>query len=432
MQQFAASRRPFMAKKKLIEPGEKLPLKLTASERTLVLEETLGLDKEHEQAIRNTPSSKPIMMSLDDLDDLGGHIAAASNHCREGKKRKKFDAVFKKIEGLLEEYTDEEPPRTIKIEDARKAAAISDPAVQIATWAAQVLVAAENLGIKKKPLEHFELAPAQRDVLLLVPGVSKAIKNKLAKASNLTVAEVASMTMALAEDLTERDARKQLAVLFVAKHLIDQLQNRIVGPIAPTAAKKRKAKAKPDMLFQLKITLLDLKPPIWRRIQTRDCTLDAFHDLLQVVMGWENSHLHRFDINGQAFGDPDLFEEDFLEFDMRDSRKTMLSQIVPKDGKRCRFMYEYDFGDGWMHEIVFEGNPEVQPGVIYPTCLEGERRCPPEDVGGAGGYQEYLEALADPSHENHKDFLQWQGKFDPESFDLNRVQQQLHSCMHRQ
>jgi hypothetical protein len=95
-------------------------------------------------------------------------------------------------------------------------------------------------------------------------------------------------------------------------------------------------------------------------------------------------------------------------------------------------MYEYDFGDGWMHEIVFEGNPEVQPGVIYPTCLEGERRCPPEDVGGAGGYQEYLEALADPSHENHKDFLQWQGKFDPESFDLNRVQQQLHSCMHRQ
>jgi len=117
---------------------------------------------------------------------------------------------------------------------------------------------------------------------------------------------------------------------------------------------------------------------------------------------------------------------------MRDSRKTMLSQIVPKDGKRCRFIYEYDFGDGWRHEILFEGNPEVQPGVIYPTCLEGERRCPPEDVGGTGGYQEYLEALADPSHENHKDFLQWRGKFDPESFDLNQVQQQLHSCVHRQ
>ena len=265
-----------------------------------------------------------------------------------------------------------------------------------------------------------------------MPGISKSIKNKLAKASNLTVAEVASMTMALAEDLTEGDARKQLAVLFVAKHLIDQLQNRIVGPASPTVAKQRKAKEKTGTLFQLKITLLDLKPPIWRRIQIRDCTLDAFHDVLQVVMGWENSHLHRFDINGQAFGDPDIFEEDFLEFDMHDSRKTMLSQIVPKDGKRCRFMYEYDFGDGWLHEIVFEGKPEAQPGVIYPRCLEGERRCPPEDVGGPGGYQEYLEALADPSHENHKDFFQWRGKFDPESFDLSQVQQQLHSCMHRQ
>jgi hypothetical protein len=148
---------------------------------------------------------------------------------------------------------------------------------------------------------------------------------------------------------------------------------------------KRKAKAKTGTSCQLKITLLDIEPPIWRRIQTRDCTLDALHDVLQVVMGWENSHLHRFEINGQAFGDPDLFEEDFVESDMRDSRKTMLSQIVPKDGKRCRFIYEYDFGDGWRHEIVFEGNPEVQPGVIYPACLEGERGCPPEDVGGTGG-----------------------------------------------
>ena len=138
-----------MAKKNQIEPGEKLPLKLTASERKLVLEETLFLEKEPEQIIGQTPAGKPIMMSLDDLDDLVGHLAAAANHCQDGKKRKKLDAVFKKIEGLLEEYTDEEPPRTIKIEDARKAAAISDPALQIATWAAQVLVAAENLGSRK-------------------------------------------------------------------------------------------------------------------------------------------------------------------------------------------------------------------------------------------------------------------------------------------
>lgn len=420
-----------MPTRKYIQPGEKVPLKLTATERKLILDDLMCLDKENEQVIRETPPGKPVMMSLDALDDFAGYIAAEANHCEDEKKRNKLDAVFEKIQALFDQYTDEAPPQTIKIEDARKAQAISDQAVQIATLAAQAMIAAEQLGIKQEPLKHFQLSPAQRDVLLLVPGISKSVKNKLAKDSAPTVAEVASMAMALAEDLTEEDARKQLAVLLVAKHLMDQLQERIVDPAAPTA-KKRKAKAKAATLFQLKITLLDIEPPIWRRVQTRDCTLDALHDVLQIVMGWENSHLHRFDINGQAFGDPDLFEEDFLEFDMRDSRKTKLSQVVPKDGKRCLFSYEYDFGDGWRHEILFEGNPDVQQGVVYPTCLEGDRRCPPEDVGGTGGYQEYLEALADPSHENHQDFLRWRGKFEPESFDLNQIQRQLHSCMLRQ
>jgi hypothetical protein len=421
-----------MSTRKHIQPGDKVPLKLTAAERKLILDDLMCLDKEYEQVVRNSPPGKPVMTSLDALDDFGGYIAAEANHCEDKTKRNKLDAIFEKIQRLLDKYTDEEPPKTIKIEDAAKAKAISDQAVQIATWAAQAMIAAEQLGIKQEPLAHFQIAPAQRDVLLLVPGVSKSVKNKLAKELSPTVAEVASMTMALAEDLTDGDARKQVAVLLVAKHLMDQLEERIAGPVKPTTAKKRKLKAKAATLFQLKITLLDIEPPIWRRIQTRDCTLDELHDVLQVVMGWENSHLHRFEINGQVFGDPDLFEEDFLEFDMRDSRKTRLSQIVPKDGKRCRFIYEYDFGDGWRHEVLFEGNPDVQPGIVYPACLEGERRCPPEDVGGTGGYQEYLEALADPSHENHQDYLRWRGKFEPESFDLNQVQRQLHSCMLRQ
>jgi hypothetical protein len=233
-----------MPTKKHIQPGEKVPLKLTDTERTLVLEELLCLDKEHEQVIRNTPSGKPVMMSLDALDDFGGYIAAEANHCEDKKKRNKLDAVFEKIQRLLDKYTDEEPPKTVKIEDARKAKVISDQAVQVATWAAQVLVVAEQLGIKKQTIEHFQLAPAQRDVLLLVPGISKAIKNKLAKDSSFTVAEVAGMTMALAEDLTEGDARKQLAVLLVAKHLMDQLHDRIVGPAAPSATKKSKPKLK--------------------------------------------------------------------------------------------------------------------------------------------------------------------------------------------
>jgi len=98
--------------------------------------------------------------------------------------------------------------------------------VQIAEWAAQALVAAEQLRIKTKPLEHFCLAPAQRDVLLLVPGISKSIRNRLLKDHSLfTVAEVASITMAIAEDLPDGDAAKQVAFMFIAKHLMDGLQD---------------------------------------------------------------------------------------------------------------------------------------------------------------------------------------------------------------
>ena len=417
-----------MPTKKHIQPGEKVPLKLTDTERTLVLEELLCLDKEHEQVIRNTPSGKPVMMSLDALDDFGGYIAAEANHCEDKKKRNKLDAVFEKIQRLLDKYTDEEPPKTVKIEDARKAKVISDQAVQIATWAAQALVAAEKLGIKMQTFEHFQLAPAQRDVLLLVPGISKAIKNKLAKDSSFTVAEVAGMTMALAEDLTEGDARKQLAVLLVAKHLMDQLHERIVGPASPSATKKSKPKVKAATrtLFQFKITLLGTKPAIWRRIQLQDCTLDKLHEHIQTAMGWTNSHLHLFEIGGQRYGDIELLDDGFDDLECIDSTKTMISKIVPKTGKRFAFKYEYDFGDSWEHKILFEGCPTPEKSKKYPLCLEGERACPPEDVGGIWGYQDFLAAIADPKHEEHSSFLEWcGGSFLPEKFDPSKATRRM-------
>ena len=409
-----------MQTKKHIQPGEKVPLKLTAYQRTLVLEGLLCLDKEHEQVIQNTPAGEPVMMSLDALDDLGGCIAAEANHCEDEKKRNKLDTIFEKIQELLDNYTDEAPPKTVKIEDARKNKVVSDQAVQIAAWAAQALVAAEQLGIKQKPLEHFQLAPTQRDVLLMVPGVSKAIKNKLAKESSFNVAEVASMMMALAEDLTEGDARTQVAVLLVAKHLMDQLHERIIGPITPTANKKSKAKVKATTgsLFQLKITLLGIAPPIWRRIQVRDCTLDKLHEHIQTAMGWTNSHLHQFEIEGERYGDLELLDDGFEDFECIDSTKTIVSEIVPKTGRRFAFKYEYDFGDGWEHEILFEGCPPLEKGKKYPLCVEGERACPPEDDGGVGGYQEFLAAISDPKHEEHVSFLEWcGGSFLPDQFN---------------
>jgi hypothetical protein len=412
-----------MPTRKQIQPGVKVSLKLTATERKMVLEDLMCLDEECEQIIRDTPLGKPVMMTLGDLDDFGGYIAAEANHCDDKKKEKKLDAVFEKVQQLLEKYTDEEPPQTLKIEDARKEKVILDQAVQIAEWAAQALVGAEQLRIKTKSLEHFWLAPGQRDMLMLVPGISKSIKNKLAKDTSLTVAEVASMTMALAEDLPDGDANKQVAALLVSKHLIDRLQEGIVGLSEPKTNKKPKAKTKAatGTLFQFKITLLESDPSIWRRIQFQDCTLDELHEYIQAAMGWTNSHLHQFEINGDRYGDPDLLDDGFEDFECVDSTATRVSDIVPETGKRFAFKYEYDFGDGWEHEILFEGCPPAEKQKKYPLCLEGERACPPEDVGGVWGYVEYLEALADPNHERHEEFFEWRGLFDPEEFDAGKT-----------
>lgn len=95
--------------------------------------------------------------------------------------------------------------------------------------------------------------------------------------------------------------------------------------------------------------------------------------------------------------------------------------ITPNAGKRFKFTYEYDFGNGWQHEILFEGSPKKEPGKKYPLCLEGDRACPPEDVGGIGGFYEFLEAVADPKHEQHDDFMEWGGEFDPEKFDAKQA-----------
>ncbi len=170
-------------------------------------------------------------------------------------------------------------------------------------------------------------------------------------------------------------------------------------------------------VFQFRITLLDAPRPIWRRIQVRDDTLDRLHEHIQTAMGWTNSHLHHFRIGKTLYGDPLLMGANFGDMDYRDSTTTLLSDIVPRGRKRFPIEYEYDFGDGWLHEVLFEGRSPAEPGKRYPLCVEGEGACPPDDVGGVFGYADFLEAIADPEHEEHDEFLEWAGgSFDPEAF----------------
>ena len=177
-------------------------------------------------------------------------------------------------------------------------------------------------------------------------------------------------------------------------------------------------------IYQFKITLLNFEPTIWRRIQVKDSTLDKLHERIQTAMDWTNSHLHEFEICGTRYGDPMLLDDGFEDFYFVDSTVTKVSEIVPKSGERFSFRYQYDFGDNWQHEVLFEGCLRADK-KRYPLCVEGERNCPPEDVGGVWGYAEYLEALANPKHERREAMLLWGGPFDPEEFNAEKVTKRM-------
>ncbi len=174
------------------------------------------------------------------------------------------------------------------------------------------------------------------------------------------------------------------------------------------------------MVYQLKITLKDTKPPVWRRVQVKDCSLAELHDIIQSCMGWTNSHLHAFEIGDVQYSEPD--PNGMMETE--DERKVNSSQIVAQGFKK--FSYTYDFGDNWEHTILVEKVIDAEPGVHYPRCIAGKRACPPEDCGGVWGYGDFLDAIQDPKHEQHEEMSKWiGGDFDPEEFDIEAVNEEL-------
>ena len=183
--------------------------------------------------------------------------------------------------------------------------------------------------------------------------------------------------------------------------------------------KKRVRKAA-DEVVQLKVSLTGVEPTIWRRLLVRsDTTLAELHTILNEAMGWTNSHLHAFEVDGERYCDPTHDPE----LHMGDERKIRLSPSIPNGAV---FIYEYDFGDGWEHEVVVESRVPHDHRVAYPVCIGGERAGPPDDCGGVHGYAELLAALADPKHDEHDTLTEWiGGYFDPEGFDANRVNRAL-------
>jgi hypothetical protein len=179
--------------------------------------------------------------------------------------------------------------------------------------------------------------------------------------------------------------------------------------------------AKPISILLLKVTLQEIDPPIWRRLEVpSDFTLARLHHVLQVAMGWTDSHLHQFVAGESRYGPPELE----LDKGRRDERATHIGDVLRSPGDRL--VYEYDFGDGWEHEIALERISIPEASVACPVCVGGERACPPEDCGGAHGYLDFLEALRDASHPEHAEVMEWVGgSFDSESFSVEAVNRLL-------
>ena len=176
-------------------------------------------------------------------------------------------------------------------------------------------------------------------------------------------------------------------------------------------------------IVRLRIDLDEVEPRVRRRIEVPlEITLDDLHTAIQIAMGWTDSHLYEFRVGRTAYGIPDP-DWGFSEHKVLPAKKTRLTEILT--GKRKSFAYIYDFGDDWQHTIRAEAITSANSVTLYPRLVDGEGRCPPEDVGGAWGYAEFLEAIADPKHEQHSELLGWcGGSFDPtdiEEADTRKV-----------
>lgn len=175
-----------------------------------------------------------------------------------------------------------------------------------------------------------------------------------------------------------------------------------------------------EAILQIKVSLVGVsKPPVWRRLLVpATIRLDRLHTVIQAAMGWGDYHLHAFTAGGVDYGPPDP------ELDHVDERRTSLAEVISEPRDRMR--YVYDFGDYWQHDVAVEKVLAAETETRYPRCVAGKGGCPPEDCGGVWGYADLRETLADPTHKEHRDMLEWLGldsadDFDPTAFDVDRV-----------
>jgi len=177
-----------------------------------------------------------------------------------------------------------------------------------------------------------------------------------------------------------------------------------------------------ETIARVHIVLNDIQPTIWRQVDVPvTASLKMLHDIVQAAMGWESYHLWHFDAGGRRYGVPD---QAWPDHGMVAARNVKLAALLDRGVREL--LYTYDMGDDWRHTITVEGVGPSEPDQQYPRFVDGERRCPPEDVGGLPGFEMFLDAMADPTHEEHHRLREWYGgPYNPDDIDERTTRRAL-------
>ena len=287
-----------MTRKKQMKPGEKVGLTLTHAERMLLLNALHGLTEEIRDVMRATPTAQPVMFTLDDLDDLEGYVAAEANHTKDKKLRQRLDAISEKIQMHLDRHDDEpevtESPATIGFLD-RFVEFLAGPRPLVEPLATKSEEGEDQYGVK--------LTDKQRESLLHCTELSKGLSDKIrgaaggAQTLGFTRDELDELAseVDLAVPYARTPHKKRLAAVFDKLEVL-----RDALDLDELDEPDRDLPERTGTIYQFKVTLKESDPPIWRRIQVPDLTLGELHDVLQVVMGWEDGHLHQFIIRAHT------------------------------------------------------------------------------------------------------------------------------------
>ena len=179
-----------------------------------------------------------------------------------------------------------------------------------------------------------------------------------------------------------------------------------------------------EPIARIRIELQEIEPKVFRRVDVPlSSTLLALHDIIQITFDWWNYHLFEFEVGDRVYGDP-MFDDDLLDRRVYKAAGIRLRTLIDRGVETL--LYTYDFGDDWRHDIFIESVGDGRADVDYPVFVDGERRSPPEDVGGVTGFMEFLEAVLDPLHEEHEQLVTWYGKpFDPVDIDERSMRLRL-------